>query len=77
MDQDTVEQDPNFHGYDSTGSFVPEGDKRARSGASKRHRDRAAPIPPRTRKYYRDSGLQFTPAELSSDAGAAVQRQRA
>ena len=77
MDQDTVEQDPNFHGYDSTGSFVPEGDKRARSGASKRHRDRAAPIPPRTRKYYRDSGLQFTPAELSSGAGAAVQRQRA
>ena len=62
MDQETVEEDPNFHGYDSSGSYVPEGDGRAQL---------------RTRKYYRDRGLQFNPAELPHSSGLSAQRPRA
>ena len=59
MDQETVEEDPNFHGYDSSGSYVPEGDGRAQL---------------RTRKYYRDRGLQFNPPELPhSSTSSATQ----
>ena len=62
MDQETVEEDPNFHGYDSSGSYVPEGDGRAQL---------------RTRKYYRDRGLQFNPPELPHSSGLSAQRPRA
>lgn len=63
MDQATAAGDSNFHGYDSSGSYVPEGD------------GRAGPVTARTRKSYRDLGVSFTPTELNDRSH--LQRPRA